>query len=85
MGSKKIPYDEVVSGRVTAEDKYLMKKHGVKVRDAVRWYLNHILNESTRVEMEKEKLREQIYNLKLDLIVAENELETLENEAVKNG
>lgn len=85
MGSKKIPYDEVISGRVTAEDKYLMKKYGLNVRDAVKWYLQHMISDSKRIEMEKEKLRDEIYNLKMDLIVAEMELEKLENEAVQNG
>jgi hypothetical protein len=85
MGSKKIPYGEVISGRVTAEDKYLMKKYDVNVRDAVKWYLHHIITDSKRIELEKEKLKEEIYNLKMDLIVAEMELENLEKEAVKNG
>jgi len=85
MGSRKIPYDEVISGRVTAEDKYLMKKYKVNVRDAVKWYLQHIINDSKRVELQKEKLKKQIYDLKLDLIVAEMELQELEKEAVENG
>ena len=85
MGSRKIPYDEIISGRVTAEDKYLMKKYNVKVRDAVKWYLQHMINDSKRLELQKKKLKEQIYNMKVDLIVAEMELEELEKEAVKNG
>lgn len=85
MRSKKLPYDEVISGRITSRDKYLMKKYDIKVRDAVKWYLKYILTDADRIEMEKEKLREHIYNLKLDLLVAEKELEALEKGAIKYG
>ena len=85
MGSRKIPYDEVISGRVTAEDKYLMKKYNVNVRDAIRWYLAHRISDDERKKFKINKLKEEIRNLKMDLLAAEMELEALENGDAQNG
>lgn len=69
----------VVSGRVTARAKKLMKEYGFTVRDAVEWYLIFMVDPKKRVELEKSLLKNQIQELKLDLIAAEMRLESLEN------
>lgn len=69
----------VVSGRVTARAKQLMKEYGFTVRDAVEWYLIYMVDPKKKIELEKSLLRNQIQELKLDLIAAEMRLESLEN------
>lgn len=68
----------VVSGRVTARAKQLMKEYGFTVRDAVEWYLIYMVDPKKKVELQTSILKERITSLKLDLIAAEMELEALE-------
>ena len=87
MGNKKIPYDEVVSGRVTARDKRLLEESGYGVREAVGFLLTHVTNSKKRLLIDKFILSEDIASLKkaiedlnMDLIAAEMELEKINNE-----
>ena len=87
MGSKKVPYDEVLSGRVTARDKQLMKESGYRLRDAVGFFLAHSVSPKKKLLVEKhlvteriEEINEEIENLKLDLISEEMKLEEINNE-----
>lgn len=87
MGSKKVPYDEVLSGRVTARDKQLMKESGYRLRDAVGFFLTHSVSPKKKLLVEKhlvteriEELNDEIENLKLDLISEEMKLEKINNE-----
>ena len=77
-------FPEVVSGRVTARAKQLMKEYGFTVRDAVEWYLIYMVDPKKKIELEKSLLKNQIQELKLDLIAAEMRLESLE-EGDANG
>ena len=75
----------VVSGRITSRAKSLMDVYGFTVRDAVEWYIAYKVDPKKREELDKARLKKQIYDLKLDLIVAEMELESLENGVEDDG
>lgn len=74
-------FPAVVSGRVTARAKKLMDEYGFTVRDAVEWYLIYKVDRKRRIELDKSLLKEEIKNLKLDLISLEMQLQSLEEES----
>lgn len=78
MGSRKIPFDKVVTGRVTTETKFLMDHYGFSVRDAVNGYLKQIEIPSKSLKLKIQLKKEEIKDLKIDLIAAEMDLEELE-------
>lgn len=78
MGSRKIPFDEVVTGRVTTETKFLMDHYGFTVRDAVNGYLKQIEIPRKSLNLKIQLKKEEVNNLKMDLIAAEMELAELE-------
>ena len=82
-----MPFDEIVSGRVTARDKKLLKDSGYNVRDAVSFFLNarnspkkKLLVDKHFVQEKIDKLNDEIDNLKLDLIAEEMNLEKINNQ-----
>ena len=74
-------FPAVVSGRVTARAKKLMDEYGFTVRDAVEWYLIYKVDQKKRIELDKTLLKEEIKNLKVDLISLEMQLQSLEEES----
>lgn len=87
MGNKKIPFDQVVSGRVTARDKKLMKDSGYTVRDAVSLFLKIRSNPKQSLLVDKHfvqerisQLKEEIESLNMDLIAEEMKLEEINNQ-----
>lgn len=74
-------FPAVVSGRVTARAKALMDAYGFNVRDAVEWYLIYKVDQKKKVELEKALLKEEIKNLKMDLISLEMQLQSLEEDS----
>lgn len=74
-------FPAVVSGRVTARAKKLMDEYEFTVRDAVEWYLIYKVDQKRRIELDKTLLKEEIKNLKLDLISLEMQLQSLEEES----
>lgn len=84
MGNKKIPYDEVISGRVTARDKKLMKDSGYRVRDAIAFFLNHSVTAKKKLLVDKFIIGQNIEDLKrerdeidLKIISEERHLEAI--------
>ena len=74
-------FPAVVSGRVTARAEKLMDEYGFTVRDAVEWYLIYKVDPKRRIELDKTLLKDEIKNLKLDLISLEMQLQSLEEES----
>ena len=79
--SKRNPYDEVISGRVTAKDKKLMKDSGYRVRDAISFFLSHSTNPKKKLLVDKffasnkiEELKAQRDNIELEIISEERRL-----------
>ena len=84
MGNKKIPYDEVISGRVTARDKKLMKDSGYRVRDAISFFLNHATTTKKKLLVDKfiisqtiDELKEERDEIDLKIISEERHLEAI--------
>ena len=87
MGNKQIPFDEVISGRVTARDKKLLKDSGYNVRDAVSFFLNARGSPKKKLLVDKHFIQEEICrlnkiidDLKMDLIAEEMKLEEINNQ-----
>lgn len=87
MGCKKIPYDEVISGRVTTRDKILLKESGYSVRDAVSYFLERIIKTNKKLLVEKHltlerinSIKEEIDDLNMQLINEERSLERINKE-----
>lgn len=59
-----MPYDKVVSGRVTAEDKKLLDESDYNVRDAVHYFNQHAQNSKKKLLIKKFFVREEIVRLK---------------------
>ena len=82
--SKRTPYDEVISGRVTARDKRLMNDCGYSVRDAISFFLQYSSNPKKRLVVDKffvtnkiEELTAQRDNIELEIISEERRLEEI--------
>lgn len=73
-------FPEVVSGRVTTRAKKLMDKYGLTVRFCVEQCIDMYVSKHNQRVFEKDQLKEEIRSLKLDLIVKEMRLETVEKE-----
>lgn len=80
MGVKKIPFDKVVTGRISTETKYLMDHYGFSVRDAINGYLKQIENPVKSLKLKRELKKKEINDLKMDLISAEMQLEEIESQ-----
>lgn len=87
MGNKKIPFDEVISGRVTARDKKLMKDSGYRVRDAISFFLQHAVSSKKKLLVDKFLITENIKDLKkqrddldMEIISEERRLEEINNQ-----
>ena len=84
MGNKRVPYEEVFSGRVTSRDKKLMKDSGYTVRDAVSFFLSVRSSPEKALLVDKHFIQENISNLndeidslKMDVIAEEMKLEEI--------
>lgn len=75
----KIPYDQHVSGRITEQSKELMKTYDFSVRDAVEFYILNMKKPTGKLSIRRKDLIQKINSLKIDLIAAEMELESIEN------
>lgn len=60
-------YDQVISGRVTTQDKELMKANGYNVRDAVTYLLNNKSSRETKLQVKKILIEKEINNLEEEL------------------
>lgn len=85
--SKMNAYDEVISGRVTARDKKLMKDSGYRVRDAISFFLNHSCHPKKKLMVDKffvsnkiEELKAERDNIELEIISAERHLAEINNQ-----
>ena len=79
MGNKRVPYEEVFSGRVTSRDKKLMKDSGYTVRDAVSFFLSVRSSPEKALLVDKHFIQEndEIDSLKMDVIAEEMKLEEI--------
>lgn len=73
-------FPEVVSGRITTRAKKLMDKYGLTVRFCVEHCIDMYVSKQNQRLLEKDQLKEEIRSLKLELIVKEMRLETVEKE-----
>ncbi len=60
-------YDKVVSARITTEARELMEKEGIKVRDAIEYYLANHIPYKTKLEVKKALIEKEIENLEREL------------------
>lgn len=60
-------YDQVISGRVTTQDKELMKAQGYSVRDAVTYLLDNKSSKETKLKIKKILIEKEINNLEEEL------------------
>lgn len=60
-------YDKVVSARITSEARELMKKEGIKVRDAIEYYLANHTPYKTKLEVKKALIEKEINDLEQQL------------------
>lgn len=63
----KAPLEIVVSARVTAEAKELMEKEGIKIRDALEYYMANHTTKKTRLEVKKTLIEKEINELEQEL------------------
>ncbi|MBQ2653272.1 MAG: hypothetical protein IJF83_06940 [Methanobrevibacter sp.] len=77
----------VVSGRVTNRAKYLMKKEGFSVRDAVEWFVDARCSNKKKLEVDKYFLEKEIKELEQKLQIKRLEYENVLDEIAgdKNG
>ena len=82
-----MPFDQIISGRVTARDKKLLKDSGYNVRDAVEYFIHNSISTKQKLVVEKhfilkniKSLNEEIESLKMDVIDEEMRLEKINNQ-----
>ena len=63
----KAPLEVIVSGRITVEGKRLMEKEGIKVRDALEYYIAHHIPNKSRLEVKKILIEKEINELEQEL------------------
>ena len=80
MVAKNIPKNVVVSGRITSSQKHVMDKQGWSVSDAISFFIQANKESAKSLEIQKNYVKSEIENLKIDLISKEMELEELESE-----